>query len=162
MPMVSRNNDRRPVILWVEDNPHSPLLRFIPEQAEKKGIGIETATGVRVLRETLHEIGDMARVKGIILDIMIRGAPDLKAFGMEQIKLGDGDEAGMSLIKHIFRKENGAFPELNDTPILVLTISPTVFKRDFEKYRKIELARKYDRASDWESIVKSWIAERAG
>nr|VFJ52449.1 MAG: hypothetical protein BECKDK2373C_GA0170839_103619 [Candidatus Kentron sp. DK] len=162
MPMVSQNNDRRPIILWVEDNPHSPLLRFIPDQTEAKGLRIEIATGIGGLRRTLDEIGDRTRIKGIILDIMIRGTPTLKAFDLENIQLGDGDETGIRLIEHIFRKVDGMFPELNDTPILVLTLSPIVFKRDFAKYEKVELAKKYDRASGWESVVKNWIAQRAG
>ena len=171
MGKVSRDENRRPIILWVEDDPSVSLLRFIPEEIAEKEAALKAATGVRQLASILNEIdenGDLGRIKGIILDIMIPGTPDLAVFKRPDVKLGRrGEETGMKLLEYVFRNkdENNAFRALNNVPNLVLTIKPTTYQSDFDEDKydgKIRLVRKFDRFSKWESEVKRWIADRTG
>jgi len=159
-----RDNKPRPIILWVEDDAYIEELDFIRKEVTTRGFELQEAPGVRELRYILGEIGDMGRIRGIILDIRIHGASDLEAFNLPNIHLGKGDETGIRLVEHVFRneKEDNEFRALNRVSILALSVKPTASPSDFGKHgENIKLVKKFDRFSKWELEVKRWIAERA-
>jgi CheY-like chemotaxis protein len=104
----------RNIILWIEDRPNT--VQWEKSIIEEKGYRVEFRYMPHDIRNFLTRNSD--NVVAIIVDVMLRGVPNLDSIGKLGFPTDHGLEAGWTLIDHFLRSEESLYKEL---PILILS-----------------------------------------
>jgi len=105
----------RNIVLWIEDRPNT--VQWEKGIFEKKGYKVEFRYMPHDIKNFLTINSD--NVVAIIVDIMLRGVPNLESIGKVGFYTDHGLEAGWVLIHHFLRCEDS---EYKDIPILILSV----------------------------------------
>lgn len=108
--------DTRPIILWVDDRPVTVEDQIA--EAIQQGFLVLNRAMPQDVKGVLDDPEFAARVRGVVMDVMLWGVDDLRSIGIDQASTQDGLYAGWEILDKWLRAPAS---EHRDIPVLVLS-----------------------------------------